>query len=43
VLTPSGFTEGVLDTVTLTGSIRVCAAMRTHEVPLDDVEALWAT
>ena len=41
VLTPLGFTEGVLDTVTLTGAIRVRADARVHEVALDDVEAVW--
>ena len=41
VLTPLGFTEGVLETVTLTGAIRVRADARVHEVALDDVEAVW--
>jgi hypothetical protein len=41
VLTPGGFTEGVLDTVTLAGAIRVQAGSRVHDVPVDDVEALW--
>jgi hypothetical protein len=41
VLTPLGFTEGVLDTVTLTGAIRVHADARVHEVALEDVEAVW--
>jgi hypothetical protein len=40
VLTPLGFTEGVLDTVTLAGAIRVRGTTRTHDVPLDDVEAV---
>lgn len=41
VLTPLGFTEGVLDTVTLAGAIRVRAETRVHEIALDDVEAVW--
>ena len=41
MLTPLGFTEGVLETVTLTGAIRVRADARVHEVALDDVEAVW--
>jgi hypothetical protein len=41
VLTAHGFTEGVLDSVTLTGAIRVRAAAGVHDVPLDDVEAVW--
>ena len=41
VLTAGGFTEGVLDAVTLGGTIRVRAGARFHEVPFDDVEAVW--
>jgi hypothetical protein len=40
VLTPGGFTEGVLDTVTLDGRIRVESAEHVHEVPFEDVEAV---
>jgi hypothetical protein len=41
VLTPGGFTEGVLDAVTLGGAIRVRAGTQLHEVAFDDVEAVW--
>jgi hypothetical protein len=41
LLTPHGFTEGVLDTLTLTGAIRVRAGARVHDVPVDDLEAVW--
>ena len=41
VLTPGGFTEGVLDTITVAGAIRVHADARVHEVPVDEVEAVW--
>jgi hypothetical protein len=40
-LTPDGFTEGVLEGVTLTGRLRVRTGSDIHEVPVDDVEALW--
>jgi hypothetical protein len=41
LLTPHGFTEGVLETVTLTGAIRVRAGAREHDVPAGDLEAVW--
>jgi hypothetical protein len=41
VLTPGGFTQGVLDTVTVAGAIRVQAGAGVHEVPVDEVEAVW--
>jgi hypothetical protein len=41
VLTPLGFTEGVLDGVSLTGAIRVRGGAGMHEVAFDDVEAVW--
>ena len=41
VLTPMGFTEGILDTVTLRGDIHVRAGHRMHAVSIDHVEAVW--
>jgi hypothetical protein len=41
VLTPDGFTEGVLDAVMLTGALRVRAGSAMHEIALDDVEVVW--
>ena len=41
VLTPGGFTEGVLDTVTVAGAIRVRSLAEVHEIAFDDVEAIW--
>jgi len=40
-LTRSGFTEGVLETVTIRGNVRVRCGSDIHEVALDDVEAVW--
>ena len=41
LLTPNGFTEGVLDTITLAGRIRVRGAADVHEIAFEDVEAVW--
>ncbi len=41
VLTDDGFTEGVLDTVTLDGAVRVKADSGTVDVGIDHIEALW--
>jgi hypothetical protein len=41
VLTPLGFTEGILVGVSLAGAIRVRADTGMHEVEFDDVEAVW--
>jgi hypothetical protein len=41
VLTPDGFTDGVLDTVTVAGDVRLRAGGHTHAVALDEVEAVW--
>ena len=41
LLTPNGFTDGVLDGMTLAGSVRVRTGANVHEVPFDDVEAVW--
>ena len=40
-LTRAGFTEGVLETVTIRGNMRVRCGGDVHEVALDDVEAFW--
>ncbi len=40
-LTRSGFTEGVLETVTIRGNVRVRCGGDVHEVAFDDVEAVW--
>jgi hypothetical protein len=40
-LTRSGFTEGVLETVTIRGNVRVRCGGDVHEVALDAVEAVW--
>ena len=41
VLTSSGFTEGVLDGVTVAGDIRMRSAEAMNAVALNDVEAVW--
>ena len=41
VLTADGFTDGVVDTVTVAGDVRLRAGGHTHAVALDEVEAVW--
>ena len=41
VLTRDGFTEGILDSVAISGAVRVRTGTHIDEVRLDEIEAVW--